>query len=161
MLPQTERLVLSQSSALSPNYLLFGPFVSDTSTVEATWKYICDNKDKYLPHSPNAARCLDFWFGQNWDLCCRELKEFVKLLDLSYFCSADNLDFLTLGRCHLSVLGLLRNNCQFISQVGVAERARIVFFCRQILILWHAVHWIWIWCKRAISFVWKWNLCKT
>ena len=39
------------------NYLLFGPFVSDTS-VEATWKYICDNKDKYLPHSP-AAR-LDF-----------------------------------------------------------------------------------------------------
>ena len=51
-----------------------------------------------------------------------------------YFCFADNLDFLTLWRCHLSALGLLRNNCQFITQVGVAERARIVFIRGQIQI---------------------------
>ena len=41
------------------NYLLFFCL---RYAVEATWKYISDNKDKYLPHSP-AAR-LDFWFGQ-------------------------------------------------------------------------------------------------
>ena len=122
MLPQTERLVLSLKV---PRYLR--PIICclallsqiPASPVEATWKYICDNKDKYLPHS-SAARCLDFSLGQNSDLCRRAQKGFVKFLDLLYFCFADDLDFSTLWRCHLSVLGLLRNNCQFITQVGVA-----------------------------------------
>ena len=53
MLPQT----LTIFSLKVPRYLpapiicFLAPFLSDTSScpVEATWKYICDNKDKYLP----------------------------------------------------------------------------------------------------------------
>ena len=129
MLLQTER-IRSQSSALSLK--LFVVFCLRYA-VEATWKYISDNKDKYLPHSP-AAR-LDFWFGQ---IFAAVWKGFVRFFGL-YFCFADNLDFLTLPRCHLSKLGLLRNNCQIITQVGVHERGRIVFICRKIQVLLHSI----------------------
>ena len=112
------------------NYLLF--FVSDT-----LWK---PHGNTFLITKTNICRIhlLHAWISDLVRFLPQCEKGFVRFFGL-YFCFADNLDFLTLPRCHLSKLGLLRNNCQIITQVGVHERGRIVFICRKIQVLLHSI----------------------
>ena len=123
------------------NYLLF--FVSDT-----LWK---PHGNTFLITKTNICRIhlLHAWISDLVRFLPQCEKGFVRFFGL-YFCFADNLDFLTLPRCHLSKLGLLRNNCQIITQVGVHERAGIVFICRKIQVLLHSME-LNLWCEWISS----------
>ena len=130
MLPQTERLVLRLKV---PRYLrpiicclaLLSQIPASPvgkphgNTFVITKTNICRIRPMHAAWISHLAKT---------DFCHRAQKGFIKCQDLLYFCFADNLDFLTVWHCHLSVLGLLRNNCQFITQVGVAERAALSLF---------------------------------
>ena len=124
-----EALTPSKSRVISPIICCAWPFCLRYA-VEATWKYISDNKNKYLLHLLTAP---GFLICPNSDFC-RSAKRISARLPvyLSCRCSVNNFDFLTPRHFHLSMLGLLRNNCQFITQVGISERLCIVFSCRQI-----------------------------
>ena len=128
MLLQAERLSLPQSPALSPQlFVVLGPFVSDM-----LWK---PQGNIFLITKTNicciCSLRLDFWSAQTW-IFAAVRKGFLPGCLYICLCSVNNFDFLTLRRFHLSMLGLLRNNCQFITQVGVSKRLCIVFSCRQI-----------------------------
>ena len=121
---------LSKFRAISQIICCF--FVSDT-----LWK---PHGNTFLITKTNICRIhlLHAWISDLVRFLPQCEKGFVRFFGL-YFCFADNLDFLTLPRCHLSKLGLLRNNCQIITQVGVHERVRIVFICRKIQVLLHSI----------------------